>query len=363
MTSKYPHFVNIDIEFAYSATLELVSSLHVISDPSHHPNCISWYNRVIEEIDSVLLTDIIEFGNAFVNFSYVMDIVDNLLSMQKRQNCPVDDFACITAQITDMPDSQFVYMFLGETLLGTHELSQRILTADDIFSSYEVSELKKYIKMKDARSVIRNPDAVKTKLLSIMTRYHQQFFRQHWENTAGFYKTALINEYQAFKNTSVSNYVLSLHEDLYLEEDKLIMKKETVFAFEPEEVRHIKILFSTYTYPHLMMNMYGNTLSLYVNLLVPNMSTIFDNLADSVRIFGDSTRLAILKLLLVSDANTKTLAKLLNITPASVSQHLKILRDAKILSSHREKNSVIYEVNKKEVAKIVKSIIKFLELS
>ncbi|MCI5686914.1 MAG: metalloregulator ArsR/SmtB family transcription factor [Emergencia sp.] len=362
MTSKYPHFVNIDIEFAYSATLELVSSLHVISDPSHHPNCISWYNHVIEKIDRTLLADIIAFGSSFVNYSYVMDIVDNLLSLQNPKDSPVDDFECITGQIVQMPDSQFVYMFLGETLLGTHELSQRILTDDDIFSSYEVSELKKYIKMKDARNVIRNPHAVKTQLLSIMDRYHQQFFRQHWEATAGFYKTALMNEYQAFKNTSVSNYVLSLHDDLYLEDGKLIMKKETVFSFEPEEVRHIKILFSTYTYPHLMMNMYGNTLSLYENLLIPNMSTVFDNLADSVRLFGDSTRLAILKLLLVSAANTKTLAKLLNMTPASVSQHLKILREAKILSSHREKNSVIYEVNKNEVATVVKNIIKFLEL-
>lgn len=362
MSEKYPYFINIDIEFAYSATLELVSSLHVISDHSHHPNCISWYSHAIEKIDKSLLKDIIEFGDTFVNYSYVMDIVDNLLSLQKKQSTSSDDFTYITQQIRDLDNSQFVYMFLGETLLGTHELSERILTADDMFSSYEVSELKKYIKMKDARIVTREPERIKMQLLSIMTRYYQQFFKQHWESTAGFYKNALVKEYQAFKNTTPSNYVLSLHEDLHLEDEKLILKKETVFCFEPKEVRHIKILFSTYTYPHLMMNMYKDTLSLYVNLLIPNMSTVFDVLADSVRIFGDSTRLAILKLLLNSEANTKTLAKLLNMTPASVSQHLKILREAGILSCHREKNSVIYAVEKIEVKKIVKDIIKFLEL-
>lgn len=362
MYNPNKYFVNVDVEFAYSSTLELVSSLHVISDPSHHPNCINWYDSVVEIIDDTLLQRIIDFGNKYVHWSYVMDIVDYLICPPDLNACPVDDFLAITKGIKNMPDSLFVYIFLGETLLGEHELSQRIFTRNDIFSNYEVSELKKYIKMKDARFVIRNPELVKNEMLEIMTLYYHHFFKVHWNKTSGFYKNAIINEYRTFKNTVVSNYVLSLHEDLSLENGTLVMNKETVFHFETDKIEKIKILFSTYTYPHLMINIYGNSLSLYVNLLIPNMSTAFDELANLVRVFGDSTRLAIIKLLFNSEANTKTLAKLLNMTPPSVSQHLKTLREAGILESHRDKNSVIYKVKKDEVISIMKSVLRFLEL-
>lgn len=354
--------LDVNIEFTYSSTLELVSSLHVITNPTHHTNCVDWHDKILAILDGELLNKIVDFGNRYAEWSYVMDIVDFLIVPRELTDHPIDDFTEIIDGIIKMPQGNFAYIFLGETLLGDIALSENILSTSDVFDNYRPDELRKYLKWKDAQYFIRHVETIRSEMIEIMTRYHDKFFRHHWVETCSFYKNALINERKIFESTTISNYILSLHDDLSYENNALIIKKETLFEIKKEAISSIKIIFSTYTFPHLMMNIYGNTLSLYENLLIPNMSTTFDHIANSARVFGDSTRLAIIKLLLKSEATTKTLAKLLNITPASVSQHLKILKDAGILSFHRDKNNVLYTVNKDGILQTIKTITSFLEL-
>ena len=355
--------LDVDIEFVYSATLELVSSLHVLSDPSHHANCVDWHEKVLNTIPASLLHRIQDFGDRYVQWSYVMDIIDYLVVAPNLYEKPTDDFPTIISKLKAMPQNKFAYIFLGETLLGCHELSDDILTNADVYSNYAPTELGKYIKWKDAKGFMRNIESVRDDMIDIMAQYYNEFFCHHWMQTSSFYRNASINEKRVFDGTVPSNYILSLHDDLFYENNSLIMKKKTRFEVKAEEIHMIRIIFSTYTFPHLMINIYGNTLSLYQNLLVPNMSTAFDAIANSAKVFGDSTRLAIIKLLLKSEVTTKTLAKLLNLSPASVSQHLKVLRDAGILSFYRNKNNVIYTVNRSGVVETMDAMIKFLELN
>ena len=85
-------------------------------------------------------------------------------------------------------------------------------------------------------------------------------------------------------------------------------------------------------------------------------------MAKSIRVFSDPTRLSIVKLLLDRELTNKALASLLNITPASISQHLKILKEANMLYSIRRKNNILYRIKKKEVAQMLTELKRFLDI-
>ena len=111
-----------------------------------------------------------------------------------------------------------------------------------------------------------------------------------------------------------------------------------------------------------MINVYEGTISIYENLLIPNMTTVFNDIASAVKALGDSTRLAIVKVLLKNDLTNKALARLVNITPASVSQHLKVLKDSDLLIANRQKNNIFYSINKEKLSELMSNLNHFLEL-
>lgn len=199
-------------------------------------------------------------------------------------------------------------------------------------------------------------------MIGLLKDYYKAFFQSHWETTHTFYKSAFINEKKNLEMTLPLNFILSLHKDLSFENDTLVMHKETQFTVKAEEIKEIRILFSMYTFPHLMINIYEDTISIYENLLVPNMSTVFDDVAVAVKALGDSTRLAIIKVLLKNDLTNKSLARLVNITPASVSQHLKVLKDSELLISNRQKNYIFYGINRDKLAELMAKLSRFLEI-
>jgi len=353
---------DINIVFLYSSTLELVSSLHVISDPSHHSNCIGWYDDMMKSADSGLLEKIRIFGLRYAHWTFAMDLIDRLLPSDVSSPYPPDDFDLMMDKLLDLNRDEFVCIFLGATLLGDRNVANDIIKSWENLNKYDLSELYKYIKRDDAIYFLQHIEEIRLEMIQLMKEYYISYFKDHWETTSTFYKSALINEKKSFDRTLPLNFILSLHQDLSFENNTIYMKKETQFVVKTEEINEIRILFSMYTFPHLMINVYEGSISIYENLLIPNMSTIFDDVAASVKALGDSTRLAIIKVLLKNDLTNKSLARLVNITPASVSQHLKILKESDLLISNRQKNNIFYSINKERLSSLIAKLNHFLEL-
>lgn len=350
----------LKIKFLYSATLEMVSSFHVICDPSHHHNCIDWYDQVLECVDPALIQKIKDFGVRFANWDYIMDLVDYCIDGSDEDGD--DDFQSMIHRIATMDDDTFVYIFLGETLLGNRELAKSILADWRILLAQDLSELHKYISLSDAKDFLANISFYKAFILEVMDAYYHSYFKTRWEQNVSFYKSSVKREQALFQDADPMEYILSLHEDLSYKNGNICMKKESYFEVDTTTVDFIKIVFSTYTFPHLMLNIFENHLTLYHNLLLPNISTAFQSIATTTKVFGDSTRLAIIKILLKSATTTQSLAKLLNISSASVSQHLKILKEADVLVSRREKLNVYYELNQTALTEKVFALAEFLEI-
>ena len=66
---------------------------------------------------------------------------------------------------------------------------------------------------------------------------------------------------------------------------------------------------------------------------------------DMFKAMADPTRRRILQLLSEKNLSAGEIAEELQITPAALSYHLKLLKSADLVSEYKEKNFVYYEIN------------------
>lgn len=361
---------NINIEFKYSCAMELVCSLHVISDPSHHTNCANWYDNMLANINKKLLKKIIDFGDRYVDWSFVMDLVDVYSRPPANPTSFFDDFNTVMDCINDLPKEEFAYIFLGETLLGDRDNIYYFTVNPNIIDDYDLNELYQYISKETVSAFLNDIDSVKSDMIAIMNDYYQDFFKENWKQTWEFYRGAYLKEKKNFSISVPVNFIMSLHDGLSMDKDNIIINKQTHFVVKTSEIKIMTIVLSAYTYPHLMINIYGddlkdnktNRISIYRNMLIPNMTSPFEQMAQSVKVLSDPTRIAIVKMLIDGGLTNKSISSLLSISPASVSQHLKILKDADLLSAVREKNNILYSIDKDKLSSDLKAISDFLSI-
>lgn len=71
-----------------------------------------------------------------------------------------------------------------------------------------------------------------------------------------------------------------------------------------------------------------------------------ENIAKVFKALSDETRLKVLLLVSKRDICQKGISKYLGITDSSVSQHIKVLKEAEIITGYKEGYYVFYQVNK-----------------
>lgn len=93
---------------------------------------------------------------------------------------------------------------------------------------------------------------------------------------------------------------------------------------------------------------------------MPCEEHLFD-LAELFKVFGDSTRVKILFVLLEAQACTCGLAAVLHMTPSAISHQLKILKQAKLVKSCRAGKSVFYSLADDHVRTIIRQGMEHIE--
>ena len=80
---------------------------------------------------------------------------------------------------------------------------------------------------------------------------------------------------------------------------------------------------------------------------------LLSDLSDLFKIFADSTRVKILYALFESEMCVCAIAELLGMTQSAISHQLRILKNAKLVSSRRDGKSVIYSLADEHVRTII----------
>ena len=352
---------DIKVRFFCSATLEMVTSLHVISDSTHHANCMDWYELVSKTMSDDLRKRIENFGNKYANWLSAMDIIDYLIENEADASM-YDDFELIMSKLEEMNDELFVYIFLGTTLLGNQKIAREFLANPNQVEPDDFVHVQSFISSENIISLLSNHKDVKAEMMSILKIYHTEIFESHWRTTKKQYWGIIYREKKTFEATSLLDYILSLHKDLVCEKGVIIMKNYESLSLEVAAIGEVRLFFSMFAYPHLMSTVFEDAISIYENIIPTQISDKYEHLANSMKGLSDVNRLAILRHISRAAVTNKELAFLLHITPASVSQHLKILKELDYITAIRRKNNIYYYINKDAVSRGIAGVAEFLNL-
>ena len=77
-------------------------------------------------------------------------------------------------------------------------------------------------------------------------------------------------------------------------------------------------------------------------------------LSELFKIFGDSTRIKIINVLLKEEKCVSDIARKINSTPSAVSHQLRILKQAKLVKYKKEGKVVYYSLDDEHISEIVK---------
>ena len=80
-----------------------------------------------------------------------------------------------------------------------------------------------------------------------------------------------------------------------------------------------------------------------VNEKMPNEEKLFD-LAEFFKIFGDTTRIRILYVLMCSEMCVCDLAQILGMTQSAISHQLRVLKQMELVKNRREGKSMFYSL-------------------
>ena len=85
---------------------------------------------------------------------------------------------------------------------------------------------------------------------------------------------------------------------------------------------------------------------------VPTEEELYD-LAELFKVFGDSTRIKILYVLVESDMSVGDIAQALNMTQSSISHQLRVLKQSRLVRFRREGKNIVYSLADDHVRTIV----------
>jgi len=77
------------------------------------------------------------------------------------------------------------------------------------------------------------------------------------------------------------------------------------------------------------------------------------DLAEFFKVFGDSTRIRILRLLLDGEKNVGELAEMLELTQSAVSHQLRVLRQSDLVKYRKEGKAVFYALDDDHVRVVI----------
>lgn len=89
-----------------------------------------------------------------------------------------------------------------------------------------------------------------------------------------------------------------------------------------------------------------------VNERMPDEEILYD-LAELYKVFGDSTRIKILYVLLESEMCVCDIAQLLNMSQSAISHQLRVLKQSKLVKYRRDGKTVMYSLADEHVKTII----------
>lgn len=326
------------IQVKNSLAIEVAAAIHFLSDRSHH--------KFPEKLAGELLSSLSTNSLKLLKLLSGMRLQGQELFEFILKERAFDDVSLLTQKMSTYDDVEYIYTILGE-VLDYNQIQEVICRGKSLKTLAE-----------------EKPRLVNDNL---------KCFELLFYNTSQF-KADSINLIKEMNNSILKNKLDSLKEDYSKQYHKInarlkdktpldvsqeIMNRQFKRIFDFREYYFIPCYFIS---PHNLRVFCADAQMVVFAMeqSEDSASKIGDSVSQVFRIISDRTRLEILRAIIKEPTYGKLLAERLNLTTATISHHIEVLKSIDLIIEKRIKNIKYFEANEQEIKKYFNEGIEYL---
>lgn len=324
------------VQFVYSPLNELFRSLHVLLNPRHHGMHIDWALAARRSLTDDFFNQlhyfelIYELGTPPIFFNNFERLTDNL-----------DEEINNLKQFLTREDPQVIVKSLVKVAQERENQFIPKMAKSLEWRDYQPTNPQQLLT--DLRI---NPQKVYGQLFSFIADYRNLVFDQTWKDRS--LSQFLINEIKEQSKYLRDHGFVKLVN--HLEVDRLYWQKDQLMIVKPFDQQinlgnHDVVLLvpSYFVWPHLFIDHFSDGVTITYDALNKIKTKVSsDELAGVFKSLSDPIRLQMMKFLADEPLTTQSLAQIMTMSASTVSHHLKLLKQAKLVKTQKDRKFVLY---------------------
>lgn len=329
------NIVNLKTQSVISKTAEIVAVINILSDKKHHEYAKEWIETSFNNLSQESLAMLKNISSLpFQGIEFFELVLDTKI---------FNDVKALAEKIESYDDVYFIYILTGEQISIDKIKSIR---KNKIEFEKFIDEMPwLYRGCKDIYQwIMCRTDDFKSNLAKLFLEVDNSEFESAFNSLKDKYDLAIKDIRFKLQKKDPINLASEIM-------NKAVENSSTVceYIFIP----------SYFISPHYVMA-FNN----YARLFLYDMRKEVVNerrkrglrLSSEMKILSDKTRLEILRLLILQPCSGKILASRLNLTTATISHHMDLLRSANLIKEIRDKNTKYYSANVDEIDNLIDNL-------
>nr|WP_235988967.1 metalloregulator ArsR/SmtB family transcription factor [Aquibacillus kalidii] len=306
------------VHMVYSPFREMITSLHVLAAPCHHLARKQWAEETLDAFSNEMKEALFYFSDVTSQWFNFLDLIDYLNIQEKHVEEAIE-------QLTQVDDRLFTRFMLG---------------------AYD--ERDPHTRTEHEQLVIEKPSYIKRQLIDFLYDYHMKFFARELFRIEPWLIKA-VHELKEKFNEEPINALDTVHPRFEVNRSGLAFYKAETYRFPWDQITSLAVYPSTFIAPHLLVGLETSDITVYLHVSSPHQSEEIDqvptDLLELMKALAEPTRLRMVRKLLYHSYCTQQLVDEFQLAKATISKHLKILEQSKIISSNRQGHYVFYQTD------------------
>jgi len=342
------------IAFSYSPLLEAVLSLHVLSQPKHHPLQHPWVRRA-RSLPPELRREITAFRFAYDGF------VPEFLMPSPAS--PYRTFDEDLRELEQLDDSTLALGFLRPLYDHQGERDEALL-ADPAVREHVLARADPEL----AALIFENPRELVERFAALLTSYWEAAFEEEWQALEPRLAETVHEAGRRIAGDGVYGYLTALSPQLLIDPGRREIRRDLPHEHTVEVGPRSELVLvpSAYVWPHVRVNCDPPWPPAIVYpapfALAGGKSKLpSEDVVHVLRALADETRLRALKLIAAGERSTQELAPLIGISEAGLSKHLRLLARAGLVQARRDGYYVLYSLETERISTLSETVLRFLQ--
>jgi DNA-binding transcriptional ArsR family regulator len=346
------------IAFSYSPLLEAVLSLHVVTEPKHHPLQHPWVRKA-RTLPAALRHEIAAFS-----FAYSAFVPEFLMPSPATGYHAFEDEL---DSLERLDEETLALGFLRPLYDHGGDRDPKLLEDERVREHVAARAEAMGADLELAKLIFESPGELVRRFAALLQGYWEAAFEEAWAGLEPRLAETVGEAGRRIASEGVYVYLTGLSPQLLIEPRKREIRRELPHEHTVEVTPDAELVLvpSAFVWPHVRLNcdapwpptiVYPAPFSLAEGRSkLPN-----EEVVHVLRALADETRLRALKLIAAGARSTQELAPLVGISEAGLSKHLRLLARAGLVQGRREGYYVLYSLESERIATLSEAVLLFL---